>query len=82
MCDDLIGYLNQKYNHLLDFKYILVAGGTGACYFHQMLNYYKEAGLMDDEHMLLTNPVINNVTMPIEFAIAAGAYKGLCGNLN
>jgi len=81
ICEDFIRYLNQKYNNLLDFRYILVTGGTGANYFEQMLSYYKELGLMDEEHMLLTNPVIQDAPVPIEFSIAVGAYKGLCGKL-
>lgn len=80
-CARFIDYLNQKYNSLLDFNYILVTGGTGACYYPQLLNYYKDLGLMNESHMLLTRPQLKNSTLSIEFAIAAGAYKGLRGNL-
>lgn len=80
-CDAFIKYLDAKYNSLLDFRYVLVTGGTGACYFEQLLRHYTEIGLMDDKHMLLTKPSVGGNEMSIEFAIAAGAYKGLCGKI-
>jgi hypothetical protein len=82
VCDDFIDYLNKKYNNLLDFRYVLVTGGTGACFFPQLLDHYKEMGIMDDEHMLLTSPNVYDNPLPIEFSIAAGAYKGLRGKLS
>ncbi len=78
-CADFIEYLNIKYNHLLDFKYVLVTGGTGAYFYKQMLAYYKQTGIMDENHLLLTSSTIGNKKYPIEFAIAVGAYKGLRG---
>lgn len=82
VCADFIKYLNHKYDNLLDMRYVLVTGGTGACYYDQLLRYYKDMGLMDEEHMLLTRPKVGKTEMPIEYAIAAGAYKGLRGKLN
>lgn len=82
VCAHFAGYLDKKYNNLLDFKYVLVTGGTGACFYQQLLAYYKEAGIMDEEHMMLTSPVINDKLLPIEFSIAAGAYKGLLGKIS
>lgn len=81
VCGSFIRYLNKKYDNLLDFRYILVTGGTGASFFPQLLEYYKNTGLMDNEHMLLTSPAISGESLPIEFSIAAGAYKGLRGKL-
>lgn len=82
VCAHFAGYLDKKYNNLLDFRYVLVTGGTGACFYQRLLAYYKEAGIMDEEHMLLTSPVINDQPLPIEFSIAAGAYKGLLGKIS
>lgn len=82
VCAHFAGYLDKKYNNLLDFKYVLVTGGTGACFYQQLLAYYKESGIMDEEHMMLTSPVINDKPLPIEFSIAAGAYKGLLGKIS
>ena len=79
VCADFIQYLNQKYNNLLDVKYVLVTGGTGACYYHQMLQYYTQAGIMDKSHFLLTTSNLREKTFSIEFSIAIGAYKGLKG---
>lgn len=79
VCSDLIDYLNQKYNNLLDLKYILVTGGTGACFYPQLLDYFQKTGLLDQEHLLLTSSTLNNQIHPIEFSITIGAYKGLQG---
>lgn len=79
VCSGLIEYLNKKYNSLLDFKYVLVTGGTGFCFFEQMLKYYEDANLLDKEHLLLTNGSFNGRSHPIEYAITIGAYKGLKG---
>lgn len=81
VCNNLIRYLNKQYDNLIDFRYILVTGGTGAAFFNQLLDYYKGTGLMDDEHMLLTRPMIAGKELPIEFAVVVGAYKGLRGKL-
>lgn len=51
VCQDFIRYINQKCNNLLDFKYMLVTGGTGASYYKQLLDHYKNLGLMD-EHIV------------------------------
>ena len=82
VCGSFLRYLDKKYDNLLDFRYILVTGGTGACFFKQMLEHYKATGLMDEEHMLLTSPAIAGKSLPIEFSIAAGAYKGLRGKIH
>lgn len=81
VCADFLAYLDSKYDNLLDFRYILVAGGTGASFFNQMFEHYRNTGLMDDKHMLLTVPTLNDADLPIEFAIAVGAYKGLRGKI-
>lgn len=78
-CADLIEYLNRKYNYLLDFKYIIVTGGTGYNYYPQILQYYEEAELLDKEHLLLTSSDLEGHQNSIEYAIAIGAYKGLKG---
>ena len=81
VCTDFIQYLNQKYNNLLDVQYVLVTGGTGACYYPQMREYYVQTGIMDESHFLLTTCSLKGKTYPIEFAIAIGAYKGLKGTI-
>jgi len=79
VCNSLIEYLNQKYNHLLDFRYVLVTGGTGACFYDLLLEYYSNANLMDKDHLLLADSTLSETKHPIEFSIAIGAYKGLLG---
>lgn len=82
ICAHLIKYLNQKYNYLLDFKYVLVTGGTGYNFYPQILKYYEETNLLDKEHLLLTSGELEGHQNPIEYAIAIGAYKGLKGIVN
>ena len=82
VCSELIDYLNRKYNHLLDFKYVLVTGGTGAMFYPQILHYYSSANLLDKEHLLLTSCELGSGSLPIEYAIAIGSYKGLLGVVN
>lgn len=79
VCADFIQYLNQKYNNLLDMQYVLVTGGTGACYYSQMLQYYVQTGIMNESRFLLTTSSLSEKTFSIEYAIAIGAYKGLKG---
>lgn len=81
VCNNFIRYLNKKYNDLIDFRYVLVTGGTGATFFSQLLAYYKGTGVMDEAHMLLTHPVLSGNELPIEFSVVTGAYKGLRGKL-
>lgn len=81
LCDSFIQHLNVRYNNLLDIRYVLVTGGTGACYYNQLLDYYKSVGIMDEEHMLLTSSELYDEIHPIEYAIAIGAYKGLQGKI-
>ena len=81
VCNNFIRYLNKKYNDLIDFRYVLVTGGTVAAFFSQLLAYYKGTGVMDEAHMLLTHPVLSGNELPIEFSVVTGAYKGLRGKL-
>lgn len=79
ICAKLIEYLNQKYDNLLDFQYCLVTGGTGATFYHQLLAYYSEKGLMDYQHLMLASSALEGSTHDICYAIVIGAYKGLKG---
>ena len=81
VCNNFIRYMNKKYSDLVDFRYVLVTGGTGAAFFNQLLAYYKGTGVMDEGHMLLTHPTLAGKELPIEFAVVTGAYKGLRGKL-
>lgn len=82
VCADLIEYLNQKYNYLLDFKYVLITGGTGYNFYRQIREYYEKANLLEGEHLLLTTGDLEGRQNSIEYAVAIGAYKGLKGILN
>ena len=81
VCNNFIRYMNKKYSDLVDFRYVLVTGGTGAAFFNQLLAYYKGTGVMDEGHMLLTHPTLAGKELPIEFSVVTGAYKGLRGKL-
>lgn len=78
VCEDFIEYLNKKYNKLVDFKYVLVTGGTGATFYPILKEYYcDKLGLFDENHLVLTNTNLLDKRYSIEFAIVVGAYKGL-----
>lgn len=79
VCDSLIQHLNQKYNNLLDINYVLVTGGTGAVFFDQLKSFYVDSGILEADHFLLASAELSGVSHSIEFAVAAGAYKGLLG---
>lgn len=82
VCGDFIKHLNTKYNNLLDVNYVLVTGGTGACFYPQISSYYQRSGVMDDQHMLLADSTLCGQKYLIEYSIVIGAYKGLRGKLN
>lgn len=79
VCASLINHINQKYNNLLDYNYVMVTGGTGAVFYQQMLEYYTDAGIFDQEHFLLSSSELLGKKHSIEYSIAIGAYKGLMG---
>lgn len=82
ICNEFIKYLNNKYNKLLDFNYVLVTGGTGACFYNQLKDYYTNSlNVIDESHFILSNSEINDKSYSIEYSIAIGAYKGLKGKL-
>lgn len=81
ICSDFIKHLNTKYNNLLDVNYVLMTGGTGACFYPQIKAYYERSGVMDDQHLLLADSTLCKQNHPIEYSIVIGAYKGLRGKL-
>ena len=81
VCGEFMEFLMSRYNNLLDYRYVLVTGGTGACFYPYMLEYVKEIGLMDEKNFLLTTSRLEGQELSIEYAIAVGAYKGLRGKM-
>lgn len=79
VCASLIEYLNEKYNNLLDYNYVMVTGGTGARFYIQLRDYYVGAGVLDQDHFLLANSRLGKESYSIEYSIVIGAYKGLLG---
>lgn len=76
-----INLLNEKYNSLLDFRYVLITGGTGASFYEHLKEFYVGTGIIPEEQFLLTSGALEGETHDIEYAIAVGAYKGLKGKL-
>lgn len=81
MSSKFIESLNRKYNNLLDFNYVLVTGGTGSRYYEYLKEYYVGRGIVEEDRFILTNNILNGEKFDIEYAIAAGAYKGLKGKV-
>lgn len=79
VCDEFIEHLNNKYNSLLDFNYVLVTGGTGNEYYPHLKKYYvDETQILDADRLILSKNKFNGKDYSVEFAIAIGAYKALC----
>lgn len=81
VCKSFIEMLNEKYNNLLDFRYVLVTGGTGASFYEGLKEYYVGTGIIPEEQFLLTSGALEGEIHDIEYAIAIGAFKGLKGKL-
>jgi len=81
-CSEFIDFLNQTYNYLQDFNYILVSGGTGTLFYPYILEYYTGSGLFDRDHVILAKARYKDDSYSDEFAIVAGAYKGLLGKFS
>lgn len=79
VCDEFIKYLDRKFDNLLDFRYILVTGGTGAFFFNQMLKHYKKTGLMDENicywlspHSTVNHCPSNLLSRPVHIKVSVG----------
>lgn len=81
MSSKFIESLNRKYNNLLDFNYVLVTGGTGSRYYEHLKEYYVGRGVVEEDRFILTNNILNGEKFDVEYAIVAGAYKGLKGKV-
>ena len=82
VCNSLLRYLDQKYDHLLDINYVLVTGGTGSVFFDQMRDYYTSANILDNSSFLLASSTLGGKEYSIEYAVAIGSYKGLKGKVS
>lgn len=82
VCTDFCRYLDEKYNNLLDVRYVLVTGGTGSVFYPYILEHLEQSGVLDKDHVLLASGELCGISNPIEFSIVVGAYKGLMGKLN
>ncbi|SKB92065.1 hypothetical protein SAMN06296386_10935 [Lachnospiraceae bacterium] len=75
VCDNLIAYLNQKYNNLLDIKTIIITGGTGKVYFDQISKYIKE--YRNSISVRITDYEFEGKEISPAFGVATGLYKVL-----
>ena len=82
VCTDFIAYLNSKYNSLLDYQYLVITGGTGACFFEQISRHYINANILPADHIILTSSELAGESHAPKYAITIGAYKGLRGKVD
>lgn len=75
VCEMFTQYLNDKFDNLLDVKYLVLTGGTGAEFYEYIKDYYTKNGTLEENNILLTEGVINNKPWSCEYAISVGAYK-------
>ena len=82
VCDELIEYINEKYENLVDIRQILITGGTGAIYYDRIMKYIKEHRKHLADNVILTDyEFLGKKINPI-FAIAVGMYKVLLNQMN
>ncbi len=82
VCDELIAYINQKYEGLLDIKQILITGGTGAAYYSRIMEYIKEHKSHLVNNVILTNYQFLGTKIDPVYAIAVGMYKTLLNQIH
>ena len=82
VCDELIAYINQKYEGLLDIKQILITGGTGAAYYSRIMEYIQEHKSHLVNNVILTNYKFLGAQIDPVFAIAVGMYKTLLNQIH
>lgn len=81
LCDELIEYINKKYENLVDIRQILVTGGTGAAYYEYILKYVREHRKHLANNIILTDyDFLGKKIFPI-YAIAVGMYKVLLNQI-
>lgn len=81
-CAALIEDLCSEYDNLLDFKCILIGGGTGGQYFPYFKEYCDKERPYLSENLILagSNPFFGQECGPVH-AIVAGLYKDMLMNL-
>lgn len=82
VCDELIEYINKKYENLLDIKQILITGGTGAAYYNRFMEYIKEHKAHLVNNVILTNYTFLGKPIDPVYAIAVGMYKTLLNQIH
>ncbi len=82
LCDELIDYINTKYENLVDIRQILVTGGTGAAYYEHILEYVKGHRKHLETNIILTDyDFLGKKINPI-YAIVVGMYKVLLNQIS
>lgn len=82
VCDELIEYINKKYEDLLDIKQILITGGTGAAYYERFMEYIREHKAHLVNNVILTNYTFLGKPIDPVYAIAVGMYKTLLNQIH
>jgi len=76
-CKELIDYLNEKFEDLLDVKSLIITGGTGAAYYNQIQTFTDEERSHLKGHLILTSYEFMGKKIQPVHAIAVGMYKVL-----
>lgn len=77
ICKQLIEYLNEKFDNLLDIKEVVITGGTGTAYYEHIKKYLHEERGHLAGHVILTKYDFLGRTIDPVYAIAVGMYKTL-----
>jgi len=82
VCQNMIAYLNEKHNDMLDIKEIVIGGGTGAAYHDFFMSYIKKEKGHLVKDICLIDYMFNGAPIDPMYAVAVGLYKVLIHNLN
>ena len=82
ICEELLDYLNEKYNNLLDTKEVIITGGTGAAYYDHVAKYLNEQRNHLRGKIILTSYKFRGQEIEPVYAIAVGMYKTLKHQVN
>lgn len=77
-CELLFEEVDKPIYGLLDIRNIVVAGGTGSCYYPYLVKrYVNDMEVLDKSHVIMVEPTLNGKKYDAIFAVAVGGYKTL-----
>ncbi len=80
--EEMVKYLDKKYNRLSDNKEILITGGTGKYIFDRLKKIFTGRSQFNENEIILTKAPFNGKECDPVFAITVGSYKAMLNQLS